>query len=169
MPAKPAWFSRINEVILDLESLPLPFVGRATLQSLLRVGPRRAQQIMAPCISDHLGSSALADRSTLISHLRRLANGDDGYYERQRRRKVAAILAQLHKERLERPRLLVEAPVRILAQELENLPDGVQLEPGRITVSFDQPQQALEKLLALAMAISNDFERFERQVRSSPP
>ena len=58
MPAKPAWFSRINEVILDLESLPLPFVDRATLQSLLRVGPRRAQQIMAPCISDHLGSSA---------------------------------------------------------------------------------------------------------------
>src|ERR1700684_3642343 len=82
MPAKPAWFSRINEVILDLESLPLPFVDRATLQSLLRVGPRRAQQIMAPCISDPLGSSALADPSTPIPHLRRLANGDDGVYER---------------------------------------------------------------------------------------
>jgi hypothetical protein len=41
----------------------------------------------------------------------------------------------------------------------------VGLEPGRITVTFDEPQQALEKLLALAIAISNDFERFERQVR----
>src|ERR1035437_1450704 len=30
-----------------------------------------------------------------------------------------------------------------------------------------QPQQALEKLLALAMAVSNDFDRFERQVRSA--
>jgi len=29
--------------------------------------------------------------------------------------------------------------------------------------------QALEKLLALAMAISNDFERFDRQVRPSSP
>jgi len=53
-------------------------------------------------------------------------------------------------------------------QEFVNLPAGVDLEPGRISVTFDQPQQALEKLLALAMAISNDFERFERQVRSAP-
>ena len=47
-----------------------------------------------------------------------------------------------------------------------NLPAGVDLEPGRISLTFDQPQQALEKLLALAMAIGNDFDRFERQVRS---
>jgi hypothetical protein len=36
------------------------------------------------------------------------------------------------------------------------------LEPGRITVEFREPQEALSKLLSLAMAISNDFERFER-------
>ena len=87
--------------------------------------------------------------------------------ERQRRRKVAAVLAQLHRERLERPQLLVEAPVHVLTQELENLPEGVRLEPGRITVTFDQAQQALEKLLALAMAIRHDFDRFERQVQST--
>jgi hypothetical protein len=35
-------------------------------------------------------------------------------------------------------------------------------------VTFDQAaQQALEKLLALAMVISNDFDRFERQVRAA--
>ena len=116
---------------------------------------------------DRVGTNGLADRDAFIAHLRRLGEGDDGYYERQRRRKVASILAQLQKERLERPRLLVEAPVQVLTQQLENLPEGVRLEPGRITVTFDQAQQALEKLLALAMAISNDFDRFERQVRSS--
>ena len=94
------------------------------------------------------------------------AEGDESYYERQRRRNVAEILAQLQKERLERPQLLVEAPVQVLTQEFVNLPAGVDLEPGRISLTFDQPQQALEKLLALALAISNDFERFERQVRT---
>jgi len=69
------------------------------------------------------------------------------------------------KDRLERPQLLVEAPVRIVNQEVENLPAGVRLEPGRITVVFDHPQQALEKLLALAMAIGNDFDLFERSTR----
>jgi hypothetical protein len=166
VPAKPSWLSKIDDVIRHLEALPRPFVDRATVEFLLGVGRRRAQQIMAPCIMDRIGTNGLADRDALIAHLRRLAGGEDGYYEHQRRYKVAVILTQLHKERLERPQLQVEAPVQVLAQELDNLPEGVRLESGRITVSFTHPQQALEKLLALAMAISNDFERFEQQVRS---
>jgi len=59
----------------------------------------------------------------------------------------------------------VDAPVQIVNQGFDDLPAGVRLEPGRITLTFDQPQQALEKLLALAMAITNDFERFERTTR----
>ncbi len=167
MPAKAAWLSKIKDIIRELERLPRPFVDRATVEFLLGVGRRRAQQIMAPCVTDRVGASGLADRDSLIDRLRRLAEGDDGYYERQRRRKVGEILAQLHKERLERPQLLVEAPVQILTQEFENLPAGVRLEPGRITVTFDHPQHALEKLLALAMAISNDSGLFERQVRAT--
>jgi len=166
MPAKPAWLSQIKDIIRELETLPRPFVDRSTVEFLLGVGRRRAQQIMAPCVTDRVGASGLADRDALIDRLRRLAKGDDGYYERQRRRKVGEILAQLHKERLGRPQLLVEAPVQILTQEFENLPTGVRLEPGQITVTFDHPQQALEKLLALAMAISNDSGLFERQVRA---
>ena len=146
--------------------MPRPFVDRATLEFLLGVGRRRAQQILAPCITDRVGTNGLADRDSLIARLRRVAQGDDGYYERQRRRNVAEILAQLQKDRLERPQLLVEAPLQVLTQEFVNLPAGVDLEPGRISLTFDQPQQALEKLLALALAISNDFERFERQVRT---
>ena len=165
MPAKPAWYNRINDIVRELHSLPRPFVDRATVEFLLGVGRRRAQQILAPCITHRVGSNGLADRDALIAHLRRLAEGDDGYYERQRRRNLAEILAKLHKDRLERPQLLVEAPLQILTQELDNLPDGVRLEPGRITVTFDQPRQALEKLLALAMAISNDFDLFERSSR----
>ena len=169
VPAKPVWYSKINDVVRELQSLPRPFVDRATVEFLLGVGRRRAQQIMAPAITHRVGANGLADRDRFITHLRHLAEGDDGFYERQRRRKVATILSQLQKERLERPQLLVEAPVQILTQEFENLPAGVRLEPGRITVTFDQPQQALEKLLALAMAISNDFDRFERQVAIQPP
>ena len=166
MPAKPSWYNKIDGVIRDLEALPRPFVDRATVEFLLGVGRRRAQQIMASCVTDRLGSNGLADRDVFIAHLRRLAEGDDGHYEHQRRRRFAAALAQWHKERLERPQLLVEAPVQVLTQELGNLPEGVRLEPGCITVTFDHPQQALEKLLALAMAVSNDFEGFERHVRS---
>jgi hypothetical protein len=167
VPAKPAWYSKISEVIRELERLPRPFVDRATVEFLLGVGRRRAQQIMAPCVMDRVGTNGLANREEFIAHLRRLAESDAGHYERRRRRKVAAILEEWQKERLELPRLLVEAPARVAEQELENLPEGIRLEPGRITVMFDQPQQALEKLLALAMAIGNNLEGFERRVLPS--
>lgn len=165
MPAKPVWYSKINDAVRELQSLPRPFVDRATVEFLLGVGRRRAQQILAPCITHHVGANGLADRDAFIIHLRHLAEGDGGFYEHRRRRKLAEILAQLHRDRLERPQLLVEAPLQVLLQEFETLPTGVRLEPGRITVTFEQPQQALEKLLALAMAISNDFDQFERRTR----
>jgi hypothetical protein len=165
LPAKPAWYSKLDEVISALRAEKRPFVDRATIEFLLGVGRRRAQQIMAPCITDRVGSNGLADREELIARLQRLAEGDDGYYERRRRLKVAGVLEQLHKERLETPQLLVEAPVRVAAIEFEELPPGVSVARGRIMVEFDSPQQALEKLLALAMAISNNFERFERLAR----
>jgi len=161
MPAKPAWFSKIDSVVAELQSQPRPFVDRATIEFLLGVGRRRAQQILAPCITDRVGSNGLADRNEVIARLRQLAEGDDGYYERRRRRKVADTLENLRRERLERPQLLVEAPLRVMDQSFRDLPPGVRLTAGRIIVEFDEPRQALEKLLALAMAIGNDFARFE--------
>jgi hypothetical protein len=61
--------------------------------------------------------------------------------------------------------VLVEAPTRVVDQAFSDLPPGVRLQPGRVTVDFEEPHQALEKLLALAMAIGNDFVAFERAVR----
>jgi hypothetical protein len=167
VPAKPLWYSRIPAVIQVLEALPRPFIDRATVESLLGVGRRRAQQILAPCVTERVGANGLADRNALITHLRRLAQSDSHHYEQRRRQKVADKLVELEKERRERPRLLVEAPTQVLGQEFQNLPAGVSLEPGRIIIEFAHPQQALEKLLALAMAISNDFDRFERCVQSN--
>jgi hypothetical protein len=99
-----------------------------------------------------------------IARLQRLAQGEGGSYERQRRHKLGKILTDLNEERLKRPSLLVETPLEVLAQELEQLPAGVHLAPGRITVDFEEPKEALEKLMALAMIISNDFSGFDRMV-----
>ena len=166
MPAKASWCSKINEIIADLEKLPIPFVDRSIIESLLGVGKRRAQQILEPCITIHIGLNGLADRDRFIAHLRRLADGEDVFYELARRRDTASILEALRKDRIEHPRLLVEAPTRIVSQEFADLPAGVNVEPGCITVAFDEPKEALEKLLALAMAISNDFAGFEGKTRS---
>lgn len=162
MPAKPAWFRKLPYIIEELRKLPLPYVDRPTIEFLLGISRRRAQQILAPCVLDRRpGVSGLADRDALITRLEQIALGDSGAYEIERRRKVARLIENLRQQRMTQPQLLVEAPVAVVNQELENLPTGVRLEPGRITVEFSEPQQGLEKLLALAMAISNDFDLFE--------
>ena len=116
---------------------------------------------MASYASERVGTSTLADRRLLIAHLRRLVAGDAAYYERVRRHKLAATLDHL-RTLAARPRLLVEAPAAIANQDLADLPKGLSLAPGRITVQFATQSEALEKLLALAMAIGNDPDRFER-------
>jgi hypothetical protein len=165
VPAKPVWYRKLPNILQELHRHPLPYVDRATVEFLLGVSRRRAQQIMAPCVTWRIGTSGVADRDALITRLERIAEGDEGFYEIERRRKVARVIEDLRQERLDQPQLLVEAPTAVVNQEFENLPSGVKLQRGRITVEFDEPHEGLEKLLALAMAISNDFDTFERIVR----
>ena len=168
MPDKPTWYGRLDQVIAELGNLPWPWVDRQTLQSLLLVGPRRAQQILRPCVTRQVGANGVASREELIEHLKRLAAGDEAHYERRRRQRLAQVLEGLRREALAQPKVLVEAPTTVLNQEFANLPDGVSVSPGAISITFSSPSEALQRLLALAMAIGNDFNEFERQSEPRP-
>lgn len=162
MPDKPTWYGHLPEVLAALKALPYPWVDRATLQELLGVGRRRAQQILRPCVTHQVGANGVADRDRLIEYLQQLAAGETAVYEQRRRQRVASTLAALHKLAVESPRVLVEAPAKVVNMTLAGLPEGVIIAQGEVCVRFDQPHQALERLLALAMAIGNDYEAFVR-------
>jgi len=162
MPAKPAWYARLDEIVADLTALPSPWITRGTIEFLLGVGPRRAQQIMKSCAVEQVGTSLVADRQLLMAHLTALARGESAHYELQRQRKLATALQRLRDDYLARPKVLIEAPVEIVNQRIDDLPRGIDLSRGRITVEFRTPVEALEKLLALAMAIGQDPARFEQ-------
>jgi hypothetical protein len=164
MPDKPFWCGRLEEIAQELGGLPEPWVDRSILEQALGIGRRRAQQILAPCVTRQIGRNGLARREAVLDHLRRLAAGEQRHYERRRQRRLAEYLEGLRQARLRQPLVLVEAPASVLGQKLESLPVGVAVAPGRITVRFQTATEALEKLLALAMAIGNDRERFEQAV-----
>jgi hypothetical protein len=156
------WYGRLDEVIRELNALPWPWVDRETLQFLLQVGPRRAQQIMRPCVTRQVGANGVADRQVLIAHLQRLAVGDEAHYERRRRQRLAQVLEGLRQAALAQPKVLVEAPITVTSQQFADLPEGISVSPGAISIRFSSPEEALERLLALAMAIGNDLNEFER-------
>src|ERR1017187_4886184 len=164
MPDKPFWCGRLEDIAQELGSLPEPWVDRSILEQALRIGRRRAQQILAPCVTRQIGRNGLARREAILEHLRRLAAGQQQYYARRRQRRLAESLEVLRQARLRQPRVLVEAPASVLGQKLDGLPTGVAVAPGQITVRFQTATEALEKLLALAMAIGNDRDRFEQAV-----
>jgi hypothetical protein len=164
MPDKPTWLGRLDPAIAELRSLPWPWVDRATLERVLGVGRRRAQQLLAPLVRHQIGSNGVADREELIRHLEQMAAGQSGYYERRRRERFAETLEKLKESWTQQPRVLVEAPTDVINQEFADLPAGVSLRPGEIVVRFETAVEALEKLLALTMAAGNDLDRFERMV-----
>src|SRR5262249_14219623 len=129
MPDKPSWIGNLDAAIAEFASLPWPWVDRPTVERVLRAGPRRAQQILQPCIRTHIGSSGAAHHDELIGHPKRLATSDAGYCEKKRRQRFSETLRQLQQDR---PRLLVEAPTQVVSQQLANLPSGVTLAPGEI-------------------------------------
>ena len=165
MPDKPIWYTRLETAIQQLEALSSPWVDRASLEFVLGVGRRRAQQILRPLVRHTIGKNGLASRDEVIRHLRRLAAGESVYFEKQRRTRLHSILDQLHREANRQPRVLVEAPTAVINQELDALPPGVHLAPGRIVLEgFLTPDEAKQKLLALIMAIGNDPDGFDARV-----
>jgi hypothetical protein len=158
------WYNRLA-AIEQLEALPSPWVDRATLEFTLGVGRRRAQQILQPLVRHTIGKNGLADRDELIRHLRTVAAGESASYENQRRQAFARQFGAICHDR--RTSVIVAAPSAVVNQEFDDLPAGVTVAPGHISVQFSTPTEALQKLLALAMAIRNDAMRFERLASGS--
>ncbi len=168
MPDKPLWLDRLPEAIARLEEFPDEWADRPIVESLLGVGRRRAQQLMAPVAERHVGTSALARRRELAAFLKRVAEGQAVYYEQRRKNRLWAEIARTREQWIEHPPVLVEVQEaerrRIETLDIQGLPEGVELAPGSIRVSFSEPDEALRKLMALAMAISHNREAFDRRV-----
>jgi hypothetical protein len=165
MPDKPIWFGRLEEAIQQLEALPYPWVDRASIEIVLGVGRRRAQQILQPLLSRQVGRNGLAPRERVIQHLRHLAAGESAFFEKQRQRRFSTALSRLREEAQRQPRVLVEAPTTVVNQDFEDLPAGVHLGPGQILIDgFRTPEEALKKMLALVMAMGNDPLGFESRI-----
>src|ERR1039457_3841297 len=97
MPDKPLWLDRLPEALRQLENGTEPWIDRPALESLLGVGRRRAQQLLAPLGTRRVGTSVVSQRADLIAYLKRIAAGE-AYYERRRCKGLWEQLAQARSE-----------------------------------------------------------------------
>ncbi len=169
MKRRPAWAGILDKAIQDLRMLPCPDIDSAQLAAVLGVKRRRAQAILKPVAKRTVGASGLVSKDAVVQRLRQLVTGEVAKAEQERRARMHALLENARAE-ARQPRVLVEAPAAIVRQELENLPAGVSLAPGRIVLEgFHTPEEAQQKILALIMALGNDPDGFAERVTVPSP
>jgi hypothetical protein len=161
MPAKPRWLLRIPEIVDSLKALATPVVDRCIIEQLFGLRERRARELMQRFAGYQCGNAVVLNRVALIDALQQMCETPDAVVERARRERLSA---ELERTKRYRSALSVRIPERTLA----DLPAGVRLEIGRLTIEFDGAVELLSSLFELSKAAANDFDRFRRAVEANP-
>jgi hypothetical protein len=163
MPPKAEWLLRVPEILAELRILDVPVLDRVAIQRLFNFQRRRAIQFMHAEGGYQAGHSFLVDRTRLIEQLEVLQNGDGFHQESRRRMRLEETVERMQRHAVA-ARVKIPVELAVFDTRIHGLPAGIQLEPGSLCVTFRDPQELLQRLFALAQAIANDFECFERMV-----
>ena len=162
MPAKAQWLLRVPEILTELSVLDVPVVDRAVCERLFRLRRRRAIDLIRGFGGYQAGRTFLIDRPRLIAQLEQIRDSPDYRMEWQRKGRLAERLEAIR--RLQSgARVAIAVEPEALRQRLPDLPQGVGLTPGALHIQFQSPEELLSKLFALAQAIANDYEAFEKR------
>jgi len=126
------------------------------VESLLKVGRRRAQQILLGCPHHRLGRNLLVSQAAFREFLLQSAASTLAQSETIRLQRLARQIDSWHQQFLTRPPLLVEAPASVAHTRLDSLPPGINLSAHSLHIQHQNRQDLLEKLLALVCALAQD-------------
>ena len=163
MPMKKTWLLRVSEIRQEVAALDVPVVDRVLFERLFHVRRRRAIDLMHTFGGYQTAQALWIDRAELVRQLEALEAGTEFALEHGRRQRL---LDSLEKTRRHRAAARVILPVTGDAnlRTMRDLPPGVRLEPGSLTVEFGQAEDLLAKLFELAQAAAHDFDGFRRMV-----
>jgi len=166
MPMKKTWLLRVSEIRQEVAALDVPVVDRVLFERLFHIRRRRAIDLMHAFGGYQTAQALLIDRAELVRQLEALEAGTEFALECGRRQRL---LDSLEKTRRHRVAALVTLPVApdTSLKTMRDLPPGVRLQPGSLTVEFGEAEDLLARLFELAQAAANDFEGF-RGMASRP-
>ena len=165
MPAQPAWFHRLEEILEELREMEVSHLDRRAVEKLFGVGERRARQLMAGLPGLQAGNAFAADRLALLARFENTAAGSRFQWEISRRARLADDLERTRRQ-------LAARRVRITAAaaplRLPDLPAGIELTPGELRITFQSAEDLAARLFALSQAMANDWPSFASAVETRP-
>jgi hypothetical protein len=162
MPAKAQWLLRVPEILEELAALDVPVVDRAICERLFHLRRRRAIDLMRCFGGYQAGRTFLIDRPKLAAQLEQIRDSADFKMEWRRKERLSERLDALRRLQAG-ARVAIPVEPEVLSQRLPDLPQGIGLSPGELHIRFQTSEELLSKLFALAQAIANDYEAFEKR------
>lgn len=166
MPPRPAWHSRINQILEEVERFPAPVLDRAALETLFHLRRRQAIRLMASLPGHLSGHTGLIDREVLSEGLGKIKAGKAAATELRRKEQLAASLqgfAQTAATRLA-PIAIPPAPVQ------GEFPEGIALAgPGELRIAFASAEELLGRILLLTESAAEDYAGFRARIEEAVP
>ena len=159
MPAQPAWFHRLDEILEILRCMKSSHLDRQAVEKLFRVRERRARQMMAGLPALQVGNAVAIERQALIARLESASTGACFQWEIARRSRLTEDLERTRRQ-LSARRVRIPVAGGTHQRRVENLPDGIALSPGELRIDFHGAEDLAAKLLELSQAMANDWQAF---------
>ena len=151
MPDKPTYLHRLTSILAEAKTAkPIPFFRRGDIEALFGLQRRQAINLMHRIGAVRVSHEIAIPQRDLVSWLEQIVANPARAREIRRQERVISRIVDLKAETAARA-------VKIVLPESApsvDLPVGVSLKPGLLTVSFRDEQQLLESLFLLARLLA---------------
>ena len=147
MPDNPTYIHKLAEILAEARApKPIPFFRRRDIEALFGLKKRQAVNLMHRIGAIRVSRELAVEKRDLIRWLEQMIEDPSVVIEQRRHERVIQRIVELKAETAARAVKIVlpdpKPPVE--------LPDGVSVQPGVLTITFDNDQQLLERLFLLA-------------------
>lgn len=147
MPDKPSYLHRLAAILAEARTpKPIPFFRRGDVEALFGLKRRQAINLMHEIGAIRVSHEIAIPQQDLVAWLERRAADPARTRELRRQERVIGRIVELKAETAARA---VKIVLPDAAPSLD-LPAGVSLQPGALTISFANEEELLQRLFLLA-------------------
>ena len=151
MPDNPSYIHKLEGILAEARSpKPIPFFRRRDIEALFGLKKRQAVNLMHRIGAIRVSRELAVDKRDLVRWLEQMLSDPSVVAEWRRHNRVVDRIIELKAETAARAvKIVLPDPTPSL-----ELPDGVSLQPGLLTISFENDRQLLERLFLLARVLA---------------
>ena len=164
MARHPDWFQRLDSILSTARVAPLESLGRGEIQALFGCAGRDSIRLLHKFGAVKVADALSLPRPVLVTALEAVRAGAAFAAFQRKRRQVAKHLAAAQTDHIARQRPIAGSVDFRPGKSFADLPPGVRIERGRITCTFERPEDFWAQIDALADIAASHPQDFDESV-----